>query len=141
VLPFPVDTDNLREAAQRILQDNGLSGAFGVQRQGSRLNINLPNFLEPKRLNYDLETHRLRAEQKKFAWVEVALRMHFRTRYHQPGALTKLWAVIVDLFCLGILAWIGTGLYLWWKLPDTRRWGLAAIGGGILTIISLLLTL
>jgi len=137
----PPGTDALRAAAQRILDENGLHGAFGVQRQGSRLNINVQNFWRPLRLAYDLERHKLRAEQKKFAWIDLLARLHQRTGYGQPGLLNNLWALFVDLYCVTSLVWIATGLYLWWKLPVTRGWGWLAIGGGLATISILIGTL
>lgn len=137
----PSGGDGLREAAGRIMEENGLKGAFGAQRQGQRLNIQVMNFWEPKRLIFDLEKKQLRAEKKKFAWPEVLVRLHFRVGYGQPGFLNKLWAFFVDLFCVTMLVWIATGLYLWWKLPVTRRWGFITIGAGAASIVALLLTL
>jgi hypothetical protein len=140
-LDVPEGTDKLRETAGRLLADNGLRGAFGVQRQGQRLNINVQNFWQPKRLIYDIEKQKLWAETKKFAWIELFSRLHFRVGYGQPGVLNNLWAVIVDVFCVTMLIWITTGLYLWWKLAHTRRWGFITIGAGVVSIVMLLLTL
>ena len=33
------------------------------------------------------------------------------------------WSVVVDLVCIGIVLWIATGLYMWWGVPGSRRWG------------------
>lgn len=140
-LDLPSGNTSLRETARRILDENGLSGAFGVQRQSQRLNINVQNFWQPMRLTYDIEQKKLRAEKKKFSWVEVLIRLHERTGYGQPGFLNNLWAVIVDVFCVTTLVWIGTGLYLWWKLPITRKWGFITMGGGVVSIVILLWTL
>ena len=67
--------------------------------------------------------------------------MHFRTGYGRAGFLSNIWAIAVDLFSLTLLVWVGTGLYLWWKLSSTRRWGWAAIGAGAASFLILLLTL
>src|SRR5688572_28549200 len=48
-LDLPAANDGLRDIARKILGDLGLSGAFGVQRQGARVNINVPNFWRPLR--------------------------------------------------------------------------------------------
>lgn len=138
---IPAGTEGLRDAVRRLLDDNGLSGAFGVQRQGQRLTINLPNFRQPTRVTYDIAGKKLRAEQRHNSGLEVLMRLHERTGYGNGGVLNNLWALIVDLFCLGTLAWIATGLYLWWKLSATRRWGFIAIGGGVATIAILLASL
>jgi hypothetical protein len=143
-LATPPAADNpaaLRATAQRILDDQKLGGAFAVRRTGSRLNINVPNFWHPRRLAYDLTTQKLRAEEKRFAWIEVLIRLHERTGYGTGGFLNNLWAFAVDVFCVTTLVWIATGLYLWWKLAATRRWGFIAIGGGLATIATLALTL
>lgn len=137
----PPGPDALRATAQRILDDNGLKGAFGVQRQGPRLNINVQNFRQPIRVTYDVEGRKLRAEKKNTSWVEVLIRLHQRIGYGQPGLLNQLWAIFVDVFCVTTLVWIATGLYLWWKLPVTRGWGWLAIGGGLVSILILVGTL
>ena len=137
----PAGTEALRATAQRILDDHRIKGAFGVRRQGERLNLNVQNFWWPKRLTYDFNTKKLRAEERTFAATELLARLHTRTGYGQGGWLDNLWAFIVDAFCVTTLVWIATGLYLWWKLPATRSWGYAAIGGGALTIAILLGTM
>jgi hypothetical protein len=131
----------LQEAARRILADHGLQGAFGIQRQGQRLTLNVQDFWHPLRLTCDLDRQQLRAEQRKFAWSELLARLHHRAGYGQPGLLNNLWPLIVDLFCGSVLLWIGTGLYLWWKLSATRRWGFITIGGGLASFLLLLVLL
>lgn len=140
-LAAPTDATGLRASAQRILDDHGLSGAFAARRQGQRLNINVQNFWHPRRLTYDFDTKKLRAEERRFAWVDLLTRLHERTGYNQGGVLNKLWAFVVDLFCVATLVWISTGLYLWWKLIATRTWGWLALGGGLATLLALLATL
>ncbi len=140
-IEIPAGTDGLRDTVRRLLEENGLHGHFGVQRQRQRLNINLPNFRHPMRLTYDIAGKKLRAEQRNNSAIEVLMRLHERTGYSQGGPLNNLWALIVDVFCVGTLVWIATGLYLWWKLSATRRWGWIAIGGGLATILTLLATL
>jgi hypothetical protein len=130
--------DALRGTATRILADQGVTSAFGVQRQGPRLNITVPHFIQPARFVYDSETKKLRREKRSFSAVELLVRLHERTGYGRGGFLNNLWAFVVDLFCVTTLVWIGTGLYLWWKLANTRAWGFAAIGGGAATIVILL---
>lgn len=141
-IEVPAANDELRDTVRRLLTDNGLpAGAFGVQRQGQRLAINLPNFRRPTRLTYDIAGKNLRAEQKKNSPIEILIRLHERTGYGQERLLNKVWGLMVDIFCVGTLAWIGTGLYLWWKLPGVRASGFAALGGGMATIAILLASL
>lgn len=140
-IDLPAGNDGLRETARRVLDEHGLQGPFGVQRQGQRLTINRPGFMAPLRLTYDAERKKLRAEKRSSSWTEVLHRLHTRVGYGQEGFLTKLWAVLVDAFSLATLAWVGTGLFLWWKLPVTRTWGWVALGGGVATLLILLGTL
>jgi hypothetical protein len=137
-LTEPLRDDNLREVAGRILADQGLRGAFAANRQGSRLNINVQNFLEPKRLVYDLEQKKLRAEKKKFSWVEVLQRLHFRAGYNGTGPLANVWPLFVDIFCITMLIWILTGLYLWWKIRAARAWGWVTLAAGAASFAALL---
>ena len=73
--------------------------------------------------------------------VDLFIRLHQRTGYGQAGFLHNLWGFMVDVYCVTSLVWIGTGLYLWWKLAGTRQWGFVAMGGGIVSIGVLLATL
>jgi hypothetical protein len=132
--------DALRETGRQIIADNGLSGAFFVQRQGGKLNVHVQNFWHPIRLTYQIDSKRLTAEKKRFAWVELAARLHYRVGYGQGGFLDNLWAFMVDAFSVTLLIWICTGVYLWWKLTQTRMWGFIAIGAGVGSILLLLLT-
>lgn len=140
-LKTPLTHDNLREVALQLLSDHNLKGAFFARQQGQQLNINVQNFLHPTRLTYHLPTHRLKAEKKKFAWVEALQRLHFRAGYNGTGLLGNAWPFIVDVFCITMLLWILTGLYLWWKIRVSRLPGWLTLGGGAATIVALLLTL
>lgn len=140
-LPHPITDSNLREIVAQLLADNGLQGAFGARQQGSSIDITLQNFLQPTKLNYNLNTKKLRAEKKKFAWVEVLQRLHFRAGYNGSSLLANVWPVIVDFFCVTMLIWILTGLYLWWKIRDSRRLGWLTISAGMLMFALLLATL
>ena len=139
--PAAEDLPALQAATEKILADQNLRGAYNVRRQGARLSISLPHFRHPRRLTYDLGTKKLRAEEKSFAWIEVLARLHERTGYRSGDFLNNLWAALVDLFCVTTLVWIATGLYLWWKLAATRRWGWLALGGGCATLAILAPTL
>jgi hypothetical protein len=130
----------LKVAGAKVIADQGMKPPFFANRPGKQLIINVPNFRQPLRLIYDPDAKRLRAEQRRFSFVETLSRLHNRSGYGTGTALNDLWAVIVDLFCVTTLVWIATGLYLWWKLPGLRRSGFVAIAGGVATIAILLLT-
>jgi len=140
-LPAANNPTALRAAAGTILAAQGMSGAFAVRRTGQGLMINVADFWHPHRLAYDAAAKKLRAEEKRFAGIELLARLHERTGYGQGGPLNNLWALMVDVYCVTTLVWIATGLYLWWKLSVTRRWGWLALGGGVTTIVALVLAL
>lgn len=139
-LPVPLGEGNLREVVRSLLEAQKMEGPFFAQQQGRRLNINVQNFFQPIRLTYDLDRQTLRAEKKKFSWVELLIRLHFRVGYNEGGALATIWPVFVDLFCITMLIWIITGLILWWKVRESRRPGWVAILAGLVMIAVLLVT-
>lgn len=139
-IDLPAAGAPLRETAQKIIEENGLDGAFGVNRQGQNLNINLFKFRTPQRLIYRIDQGRLVAEEKKFSWAELSLRLHFRTGYGQAGFLNNLWPLAVDLYCVTSIIWVLTGLYLWWKISTVRLAGWLTIASGLLAFLILLLT-
>ena len=67
--------------------------------------------------------------------------LHARGGYHQEGVMNDLWAVTVDVVSVAFLIWVASGLYIWWQLRSTRRWGMLAIGGGFVTMIFFVLVL
>ena len=55
-------------------------------------------------------------------------RSRFRHGYEHGFARSTVWGVIVDVFCITMLVWIVTGLYLWRKIRSSRSWGRITIG-------------
>lgn len=139
--PVPEDAD-LRSVGAAILKDVGLEGAFGVSRPNRRtLRIYLVSFREHTRLTYYVDQKLLKAEDKRFRWDHFFTTLHARGGFQQDSFLNDAWAVLVDLVCIGFLAWIASGIYMWWLLPQTRRWGSLALGGGAVAFLTFLLAL
>lgn len=135
-IPDPVD---LRAVALEILKDCQLDGAFWVQRpKPEEIRINRFRFWDETRLTYLIKDQRLRAEQQQLRWDQVVLRMHFRGGFQQPTFWDGFWAVLVDVACVGILVWIGSGLLMWWRLARLRIWGALAVGAGIFSFLLLI---
>lgn len=133
--PAPADAD-LREVAHEILKDCQMEGAFWAQRpKADEIRINRFRFWDETRLIYSVKEKRLRAERQLIRWDQVVLRMHFRGGFQQPTFLDDLWAILVDVVCLGIVAWIGTGLVMWWRLARLRLAGALAVMGGVLSFL------
>ena len=83
----------------------------------------------------------LKAEHQTLRWPQVAMRMHFRVGSDQPTLGNKLWGLLVNLACIGIIIWVTSGLIMWWRLPRFRAWGAIAAGGGIVSFVLLVRTL
>ena len=129
----------LRESAHEILKDCKLEGAFWVQRpKPDEIRINRFSFWNDVRLVYSLKDQRLRVERQQLRWNQVLLRMHFRGGFQQAGLWDDLWAVLVDIVCLGIVVWIISGLIMWWRVARLRGWGAVALVGGALSFLVLL---
>ena len=120
----------------------GAPGAFSVSRAGkNRLNIYRFDFWSITRVTYDIDQGRIRVEDGRFRWDRLLTGMHARGGYQQEIFLNDLWAVVVDIVCVGFLVWIASGIYMWWLLPNARRWGTVALGGGLVSFAAFLVLL
>ena len=128
--PIAPDAD-LRAIGARIQKENGLQGYFNVFRtpQG-KVQLYRGGFLSVTRAVYDPVRQRLTVEKDIPRWHNVLQRLHTRGGFQQPGLLSTLWSVIVDIVQVAILVWLASGLYMWWSLNRMRRWGYLALGAG-----------
>lgn len=131
----PHDGDDLKVFADRIVQDNGLpqSASYGAYRQSpTQINVYVYSFWKSTQVKCFLEEKRILIEDRRFRWDHFLTGMHAKGGFEQ-GGLHDLWAVLVDLVCLGMLLWVVTGLVMWWQLPQTRNWGWIAFATGLLS--------
>jgi hypothetical protein len=133
--PFQIDLasgEDDRAVGARILRDINMEGAFGVWRPPgqNQLHVIRFSFLKASRASYYPKENRLVVEDRRFRWGPFLTGMHGRGGFEQESLLNDLWAVLVDVVCFSILAWIATGLYLWWKRPPSRSFGWIAIACG-----------
>jgi hypothetical protein len=127
---------SLRDVAHQILKENGLEGAFNVQRpKPNELRSTRTKFRKLVRLTYSIPEQKVRAERQHSPWDQSLVYMHFRGGYHQPLILNKLWGLFVDLTCVVIVIWIASGIIMWWRLERLRLWGALALGGGVLSFL------
>jgi hypothetical protein len=142
--PSGATAEGLRPLGRQMMQAAGLAGGFYVNRANARqINVNHPNFLHPIRLLYDTELKRLRVERREFAARQFLTGMHTRGGFNLGGPWDAVWAVFVDLVSVALLAWIASGVFMWWKLPGTglRRWGWLALAGGLACFAMIIATL
>ena len=122
---------DLKAIGAQIVRDAGLNGSFGVyQPNQKQINLYFPNFLKPVRVTYFIDQKRLHTEDRRFRWPQFLQSVHARGGYERDSLLDDAWAVLVDLNCIGLLVWIASGLYMWWKTPGVRGWGWLALAAG-----------
>jgi hypothetical protein len=121
------------EMARTILSDIGLDGAHTVGKPAAdgSLAIQRLDPVNPKRVIFRPAEGKLKIEAQPFGAVPFLERMHRRRGYQQPYFADRVWAVSVDTVILAVLFWAASGLWMWWEMRATRRWGAAFLAGGI----------
>jgi hypothetical protein len=121
------------QVALQLLASLDLDGAHNVSRPGvgASLVINRHDPVNPRRITFRAADRSLVVEKQVFETPVFLERMHRRRGYQYDYVLEDLWAFSVDLTILGILAWVLSGLWMWWEMKLTRGWGAAALIGGI----------
>jgi hypothetical protein len=134
-IPIPRDADE-RTIGRRIMQDAGLEGAFGIWHPNDReFHVYAFDFWDATQVKYFVEQKRLVAEDRRFRWDHIVTGMHARGGFQQESLLDDTWAVLVDLVCAGMILWIASGIYMWWKIRHTRWWGFAALCSGAVLFV------
>jgi hypothetical protein len=135
---FSADADPRMMAAQ-ILEQLGLTGSFNVQGGPNqpKLVINRNAAFAVHRITYFRQENRLLIEQQRLTAPSFLNRLHYRNGYEQPFWAAKIWAAIVDLVIVALLFWVASGLWLWWELKPTRRWGavFGLLGCGVFGVL------
>ena len=136
----PEDPAALRAFGASLLTAAGISNTeavnYGVYRQNpNQVNVYVYSFWKSTQMKYFDDRNRLTVEDRRFRWEHFLTGMHARGGFEHGGLLQRSWSVVVDLVCIGIVLWIATGLYMWWGVPASRRWGWAAIGAGTVSFL------
>ena len=139
-LPVPEDPAELRRLGVALLELAGIADTsrttFGVYRQSAtQINVYSYTFWKSTQLKYFVDQKKLIVEDRRFRWDHFLTGMHARGGFEQDGVLQHSWSIVVDLVCLAIVLWIATGLYMWWGVPGSRRWGFVAIGAGLVSFV------
>jgi hypothetical protein len=138
----PGTGENLRPIGREIMNVAGVSGGYYVYRANPRLlTVGAPDFLTPIRINYRIDEQKLTVERREFSMQPFITGMHFRGGYDMDGFWDSVWAFFVDLVSVGLILWIATGIYMWWHLPSTRRWGWLALVSGAVSFAVIIATL
>jgi hypothetical protein len=140
--PVPEAGANLRPIGRQMMTAAGVMGGYFVNRANpQQVNVNHPNFLKPVRIIYYADQGRLTVEHRNFSARQFITSMHTRGGYDMGGIWDSVWALFVDVVCVGLLLWIATGIYMWWNLPTTRGWGWLALATGVISFAVIVATL
>jgi hypothetical protein len=128
---FPA-TASRDEIARQIVQDLGLEGRHNVSggRDGKPLMINRQHALTARRISFDAAAQKIAIEREKFRTSTFLERMHRRRGYDQPYGLEDAWGLTVDVAVVAMVFWSLSGIWLWWELKPTRRWGALSLAAG-----------
>lgn len=131
------------QIAEKILSDLDMEGLHSVRNtdDGKKLTIfrNYPVF--PRRITYSPSDGNLLIERQVFRASVFLERMHRRRGYQSEHAGEDTWAFTVDLAIFAMIFWVASGLWMWWGLKSTRRWGALAGLSGISLFLFFLFTI
>ena len=129
-----------KSIAAQILAHLDLKGPHNVRHNidNKTLMIHRSSFITPRRITYNLANKKLLVERHKFRFSLILRRLHFRRGYQQKYILSDLWALSVDIVILAMFLWIVSGLYMWYTIKTTRRWGIICITAGMAIFIILI---
>ena len=138
---FP-DGATSKQKAVQILSGLGLDGAYNVRAEASgRLIINRQDFITPRRITYTPETGKLAIDREVFRPPAFLERFHRRRGFQSDYIKDDAWAVMVDSVIVAMIFWVASGLWMWWEMRTTRRWGAIATAGGLALFALFLFTI
>jgi hypothetical protein len=120
-----------KQVALQLLAALDMDGAHALPRAPEgKIVINRQDPVAPRRITYSIADKRVVVEKMVFTGAGFLERMHRRRGFQHDYILEDLWAASVDLTILGLLLLAASGLWMWWELKVTRRWGALALGAG-----------
>ena len=130
-----------RMMAEQILSDIGLDGSYWANENKNRGTVTIFRMdpLKPKRLTFYSADGKLVIEGQVVQTISFMRRMHFRRGYQNNFLMDDIWALTIDIAIFAIIFWGFSGLYMWWKRPSARLWGIVAISGGFVTFVVLMI--
>lgn len=128
--------------AEQILTDLGMVGAHNTRGNlDNQITITRRYTGSPQRIIYTPEQKTLRIETQEFRTNVFLEQMHRRRGYNTKYLSDDLWAITVDIFILSTVLWAASGLWMWWELKVTRKWGAICMGSGVVIFAFFLFTI
>ena len=130
---FPAGTSSA-DMTEGILRSLNLEGAHGTPplRPDGSLVFQRQDLIRPYRITYTPADGKVLVERARFQWNSFMGTIHRRRGYQHPYALDDAWAFLVDAFIAASVLWALTGLWMWWELKATRKWGAVSMAVGVL---------
>jgi hypothetical protein len=119
--------------AEQILADIELEGTYTVRlnKQNGTYTITRRDPITPRRITYNPAEAKLVIERRLFTTVGFLAALHRRAGYRHEQLMEDTWAFSVDVAIVGMIFWVLSGLWVWWEVKMTRRWGLVSLLVGI----------
>lgn len=137
---FDSAADN-RAVAEQVMEDLGMLGPYWINRRktnAERLTFVRDSPLKQARITYFRTKQRVTIERQQFKAGRFMESFH-RGGFGSQFMANHIWGVLVDALVIGMLFWVLSGLYMWWELKPTRKWGFLSLGvGAILFVVSVL---
>jgi hypothetical protein len=129
---FPAGTD-AKVMADQILKDLHMEGTHGVNasRDGQRITIVRQEPVAPRRIIFTPADGKLLVERLVFRTPAFLERLHRRRGYQHNYVMEDSWASSVDLVIVAMVFWVASGLWMWWEMKATRRWGVLCAAAGL----------
>src|SRR5687768_4143985 len=127
---FP-ESAELRTISRQILASLNLDGAHGVtRRKDGAIVITRNDLVTPRRIIYQSADRTLIVEKLPLRANALLERFHRRRGYSTGYALDTAWAFTVDVVIAAMAFWVLSGLWMWWEMKVTRRFGAVALLSG-----------
>ena len=119
--------------ARQILSGLNMNGSHSVNNAslGQDIIIQRQDPISPRRITYRPADRWLVIEHELFRTPVFLERMHRRSGYQHEYAFDDTWAFSVDLVVVTMAFWVLSGLWMWWELQSTRRWGALCLVVGL----------
>lgn len=129
--------------AGRVLADLDMDGKHGVwgSLEDGAIGIHRQKAVKNVYVKLDLEKDKLVIEEEPITFVGFLNNMHRRRGYQEEHFQDDAWSFSVDLFIIAMIFWGASGLWMWWELKVTRRWGAIAMASGFGLFALFLLTI
>lgn len=132
-----------REIAAQIVEELDIRGpyALGARSNTSRIVVFRGDPFVPRRITYTPADGKLVVERRSFRFPAFLTALHHRHGYRSEHAVNDLWGVTVDLVVFAMVFWVGSGLWMWWEIKVTRRWGVVCLAIGFALFALFLFTI